>query len=60
MYLMTTCFQEKEIDKMHLALTEAISKLEVQLKEQNKSLEDVRLFQFCKSNATHNNRNGGQ
>ncbi|VDL62158.1 unnamed protein product [Hymenolepis diminuta] len=35
-------FQQKEIDKMHLMLTDAIGKLEVQLKAQSKSLEDDR------------------
>nr|CDS33045.2 fas binding factor 1 [Hymenolepis microstoma] len=34
--------REKEIDKMHIMLTGAIGKLEVQLKEQNKSLEEDR------------------
>lgn len=31
---------------MHLMLTDAIGKLEVQLKEQNKSLEDVSFGYF--------------
>ncbi|VUZ55319.1 unnamed protein product, partial [Hymenolepis diminuta] len=36
------CDRQKEIDKMHLMLTDAIGKLEVQLKAQSKSLEDDR------------------
>ncbi|VDO12122.1 unnamed protein product [Rodentolepis nana] len=36
------CDREKEIEKMQLMLTGAISKLEVQMKEQNKTLEEDR------------------
>ena len=38
---MPAVFQERESDKTYLQLTEVVAKLEVQLREQSKSLEDV-------------------